>query len=353
MDMYKNCSLILACPDCGGKLSELVLDTLLGFTCGHCRLVFPVADGIPIVLGSQVRNWKLEHALVASIRKQAKDSLPWLQPYIDVTLDLLDQRKSGTTWEWEDEAYWTRAYEKEAIAKTEKNWNDRIWQRDYLVSNLIRHTSLKGKVILDVGSGEGQNFRFLLSDYCDDNTLYIASDISLSGLRLNRSRNSRHANSIYLLCSADCLPIRANVIDVLCYFGILHHTSKKARNLQEQTKLVKRGGYIVLHESLSRPTLSLGSFTTEEKSSHEEYIQRTEIDSIISTDHLEVLASRAYHTVFLTAMMKLFGVILIRSRWLFRFTSWLDIALMKLLCHIIPQFGPGSLMLLLRNRNGI
>lgn len=350
-DISKKYRKIVACPDCKQQLGEIDLKRQFpGFFCENCGIIFPIKDGIAILLAKTVRNYYLEHNLIDDIRQQAGNhSFGWLAKYADKTQDLLTHARSEASWEWEDEEHWSRTYEKESMGDVHKNWNDRIWQREFLVEHIVDQTSLRGKTILDVGCGEGQDFRLLLSRYCDETTLYIATDISLAGLKLNRARNM-HKNSLYILCSADYLPIQKETIDVLCYFGILHHTERKAATIPDGSKLVRRGGYILVHEALSRPSPLLPSFLKPktEESAHEERIREHELLAQLGSEQLKMIAARRMHTIFYQGMFNLFQNRMMSNRTLFRFISNIDILLVKLVGPVIPFFRAGTTMLVLK-----
>ncbi len=344
---------IIACPDCEGKLQAIECnDDIQAFVCGKCLILFPVKDGIPILLPREARRYHLEYDLLDSIGQGPNQSRKWLAQCTQNTRNLLNQCKDKSSWEWEDEKHWSKIYAEESTRTAPKNWNDRIWQREFLCNTLIAQTSLRGKTILDVGSGEGQNFRFLLANYCDETTLYIATDISFPGLKLNQARNM-HRNSLYILCTADSLPIQRERIDVLCYFGILHHTEKKSDVILNNRDLVKSGGYILLHEPLARPAPVFLSSLLKPKvgeSYHEERIDIQKLTAVISDSNLEILAARLHNTIFFTGMMRLFNNIMLNNKTFFRLVSWFDNALMKILGGIIPYFRAGGIMLVLRSQ---
>ncbi len=254
--LSKHVTSIIACPDCKGNIKEITAgDAISALFCETCELVYPAKESILIMLPKYARNYTLEYNLVENINRKIANPLnKLLDRYIDNTLKLLDSLKGTKTWEWEDEEFWNEEYKKERISKAQKNWNDRIWQRKFFVESVLQDMGQKEKTILDCGSGEGQDFRLSLSQYCDEQTLYIATDISFEGLKLNQERN-RHKNSIYILCTIDNLPIQKESLDVLCYFGILHHTEKKELSIPDNSKLLKKGGFILLHEALERPSL--------------------------------------------------------------------------------------------------
>lgn len=351
--MLKELLRLLVCPDCKGDIKQIeIKNQLLGFFCDRCQTIYPIREGIPILLAKQARNYKLEYPLIMKIRnKLSNNSFGQLHEYIKITSDLLISRKEVSSWEWEDEEFWSRKYARERITKVPKNWNNRIWERECLVKELTSRSSLKNKTILDIGCGEGQNFRFLLSKYCNRNSIYIATDVSFEALKLNRSRN-RHKNSLYVLCSADYeLPFPNNTVDVLCYFGILHHTKNKATNICKDKKLVKRGGYIIVHEAVHRPTPRQLSclMPKAEKSAHEEHIRKESILAQMTKEKgVEVVFIREKGTPLFTGVMTLFSDILVRNKKLFLVILNLDILIVRTLGRLLPFFRAGEIQLLAR-----
>ena len=351
--MRKEYTNILACPDCKGSIREIVINQrTLGFFCETCRLIYPVKDGIPILLPKRARNYRLEYKLIENIRKEVSNhSIKWLKEYIKNTSNLLEAFKNAKSWEWEDEEFWSEEYKKETRTVFQKNWNDRIWQRKFLVKHLVSETELNGKTILDVGCGEGQNFRLLLSKYCDETALYVATDISLEGLKLNRSRNM-HSNSLYVLCSADSLPFHRQTMDIICYFGILHHTERKAGTIPEDSKLLKNDGYLLIHEALEWGGSSLVPSFLKPKtkeSTHEERVNKEKLLLQVSkVKNFEIVAAREMHTIFFAGMMRFMRNVMINNKALFYFILYLDILFMKLFGGITSLFKAAEIMLLVR-----
>lgn len=343
---------LFICPDCKETLKKIFFQKIIGFHCEKCGIIFPVKDDIPIILAKEARNYDLEYPLIKKIEKKlSNNSFNELHKYIKRTSVLLMSKKDLLTWEWEDEQFWSRIYVKEMMSDVQKNWYDRIWQRELLVKEILIRSSLKNKTILSVGCGEGQNFRFLLKRYCNENSLYIATDISFEALKLNRSRNT-HKNSLYVLCSADYeLPFPDNRIDVLCYFGILHHTKNKSNNIQKDKKLVRKNGYIVLAETVDRMTLPLVSWLMPkvETSAHEEHIGKGNLFAQVTRKKgIEVIFVREVGTPFFVGMMKYLRNVILRNKQFFLFILNLDVLIVKTLGRIIPFFKAGEILLLAR-----
>jgi len=343
----------LVCPDCKNVLAEVIADSSsLGFVCSSCKMIFPLKDGILILLGKNGRNYKLEYELITEIRKEASmHQIAWISEYVANTLRSIELSEDANKWEWEDEAFWDATFRKREETGAQKNWNDRIWQRMFLTDKLINETTLRGKVILDLGCGEGQVFRSLLSHYCDTSTLYVACDISFEGLKLNRLLNT-HTNSLYVLSSGDKLPFHSRSADIICYFGLLHHLKGKASSLGEGRLVLKSGGYILIHEALERmsvPLLTKAYAKANEKSAHEETISKEALLRQVSDrSAFRILAKREIGTVFFTCMMAFLRNLMINHKWFFHRVTSIDMLLIRLFGRMLPWFEPNQIMLLVQ-----
>jgi len=350
--MLRNISSIIGCPECNNGIREIHNgNTLLGFYCENCELVYPTKDDIYILLPKKSRNFELEYPLINQLKEQISPSNKYLNKYISNTLTLLESSKTAKTWEWEDEAFWNGEYKKDHLSGTQKVWNERIWQRQLLVDNVFDKNSFKGKIIVDCGSGEGQNFRLMLSNYCDDESLYIAIDISMEGLKLDRTRNT-HKNSIYILGNIDKLPLQKNSVDAICYFGILHHTEKKEHTIIETSEFINSNGYIILHEALERPSLLPNSMKLEkEESVHEERLDlRILTKCIESQNSLRAIKSIQISSIFFGGIFRFFTKAMLKSKKLFYLVMSLDILLIQLLSKIIPYFRPAEIMIVMKKQ---
>ena len=90
---------ILICPDCRGELSKIELGKeIIGLCCSGCELIYPVKDGIPIVLAKEARNYDLEYPLIKKIEKRLSHG-PFASPeYIEKTLNLIVPKKDTSSW---------------------------------------------------------------------------------------------------------------------------------------------------------------------------------------------------------------------------------------------------------------
>jgi hypothetical protein len=190
-----------------------------------------------------------------------------------------------------------------------------------------------------------------MARHCGPESVYVATDVSLAGLRLNRERNP-HARSVYILCTASRLPFRPQSFDILCYWGILHHTEGKARTLPADARLLKDGGYILLHEALIRPTVrNLLKLEGPHESAHEERIDAKELlDSVAAVSYLRPIMTRQYHTPFYSlAFRGALGQWVISKRSRFNTVSRID-RLLGRVGRLTPLFSPAAMLMLVENR---
>ena len=343
---------ILGCPDCGSPLrSHAAAGSLLALSCGACGVLFPVSDDILVILPRQARNAKLELPLLDRIEGVANALGLDVEEPLRATRALVEAARDSVSWEWQDEAFWAAEYGHTLAVGERKNWNDRLWEREPFVSLMLRETGdLEGRVIADVGVGEAQTFIRLIEPRCTPTTLYVAADISLAALRLSRARNP-HLNALYVLCTADRLPLRTGSVDLLCYFGIMHHTERKVGLIGDASSLLRPGGLLLLHESVERPRGSaLFGLNVEEQSAHEERLDAGVLQQTLRlTRGVRVLASREYHTALYTVLTRgPLGAVAMRWYPLFKLAEAMDAVAMRLLRRRFPLFRPGMVLVVAR-----
>ncbi len=334
---------------------------MVGFHCRSCRLIYPVKGRIPILLPKYARRYDLEHSLINKIPRDA----PGMKRSVANTLRILDRNKKKGIWEWEDEQFWSQEYRK--ILKNAKKRKSteiemqrgkiqRIWQREHLLKSIVSSKNLEGKTIIDVGGGDGYTFRSYMAPSCGKDTLYVATDISFEALRLNRFRNP-HKNSLYILCSADKLPFRKESVDILCYFGILHHTARKERNLTADVAFLKKGGFLFLHEALdhffSVSTLLPQRFRPKNDDSvHEERINKTRLlREIGKNKDMAIVGMAEFGTFFLSFVGFLLNTAhlsFMNNRTFFNVMFAADRAFHKLFHRILPLGRGAEIIILLR-----
>jgi SAM-dependent methyltransferase len=100
-----------------------------------------------------------------------------------------------------------------------------------IAAEFVNRYGLKNKKILEVGAGSG-----LLQDIVDD---YTALEISKSARRF--------FHKPFVEASATHMPFPDNAFDALWTFRVLEHIPNPERALLEMRRVVKPGGYILLH----------------------------------------------------------------------------------------------------------
>src|SRR6516225_6812677 len=100
-----------------------------------------------------------------------------------------------------------------------------------IAAEFVNRYGLKNKKILEVGAGSG-----LLQDIVDD---YTALEISRSARRF--------FHKPFVEASATHMPFSDNTFDGLWTFRVLEHIPNPERALLEMRRVVKPGGYILLH----------------------------------------------------------------------------------------------------------
>ena len=310
-------------------------------------LLHPVIDGILILLSREDRCYELEIASVSSVL-DSED--PLMAEAARRTLELLESRKGKTSFAWEDEEHWTREYASEtADIIDDSKWNDRLWQR----SPLVAAAGISGKIsLVDVGCGEGQNFRGLLQKRISPDSLYIGADISLAGLRLNRRRNA-WSNALFIVCSVDKLPLRPMSVDLICYFGILHHTENKAHNLPAHLNKLKPGGKVILHEAIVRARI-LGNRFRPHESAHEERFDVRDLQEEIRK-HPELVRVTYWQTlmsIFCSASRRVFGSAVLLNPVSFKIITAVDRFCIFMLGPWLPWFRGGEVAAVLERPIG-
>jgi SAM-dependent methyltransferase len=151
---------------------------------------------------------------------------PWsVDPQGDESLqaasrEFYDRAYSSDPQSGKDDAYKESAERATLVTRTPQ-----------IAAEFVNRYGLKNKKILEVGAGSG-----LLQDIVDD---YTALEISKSARRF--------FHKPFVEASATQMPFPDNTFDALWTFRVLEHIPNPERALLEMRRVVKPGGYILLH----------------------------------------------------------------------------------------------------------
>ena len=301
------------CPDCRGVLDLMSPGSGAGVICKNCSLAFPYFKGILIILDSGSRNASMEGPLIRNIITKARTDIE--RKACNKTLELLENIEAPS-YAWEDEKHWSEVYEKYLQQQSEKNWNDRYWQRKPLLEPAVELLRQKGptrpRLVLDIGCGEGQDFRQTLVPEFGPKDIYIGLDISFSGLVLNRAKNP-HERSLYILGCADSPPLRDSLADVIICLGVLHHMKAKEKGLVLIANLLN-DGLVVLSEPINGSFLPRHfCFARGARSVHDDFIDLEALKQSVAAKGLTVIYERQHSGLIYILLMKMFRRLLLRS----------------------------------------
>ena len=333
----------LCCPDCRGSLAPTAVEPTDGLFCAACETAFPVRDSIFIILDACSRNPSIELPLVEKMAGAADSDEA--RAACRATTERLRNRPAAS-YAWLDEEHWSREYGEQLDAGAQKNWNDRLWQREPLfdLARSALRRSPGPRTVVDFGCGEGQDFRTFLVDHMEDTDRYVALDISLPGLLLNRAHNP-HKNALYIIGSADKPPLRDGIADVVICLGVLHHMERKAKGLPSVARLVDRGA-ILLSDPIN------GHFLPErfrlhrdDRSAHDDTLDYDALQQELERTNLQVMYERRFSGLVYIMLLAWFRRTLLKRRWVHTAAHRVDAATSWLLGRWIGLFRPRSLLL--------
>jgi SAM-dependent methyltransferase len=183
---------ILCCPECRGELKLKSGDFHDGeLLCATCSIIYPIRKDIPRVLP-------------ISYDKYTKESF---------------------TREWSE------------LDENDKAWTLEVEQRktDFLSFMGLSTNDVKGKILLDVGCGDGT----LSSALADYGIEVIGLDIT-DGMERTKSRWADKA--VFVQGDATKPPFKDHSFDLIWAGGSIHHTPNTARTFSTLVPLLRPGG---------------------------------------------------------------------------------------------------------------
>jgi SAM-dependent methyltransferase len=143
-----------------------------------------------------------------------------------------DESFQAATRDFYDKAYASDpASGKDDLYKESAERSTMVTRTPQIAAEFVNRYGLKNKKILEVGAGSG-----LLQDIVED---YTALEISKSARRF--------FHKPFIEASATNMPFPDNSFDAIWTFRVLEHIPNPERALLEMRRVVKPGGYILLH----------------------------------------------------------------------------------------------------------
>lgn len=196
----KNPSLLsyLACPLCKGSLKNTGRNQV---ECQSCKTVYPLDDGIPILLHPQLDKFKMLEAEFHS-------------------------------------------NEANEFAERHMKFSYRVsrYHEDYLA---CFSACQKGSVVLEVSGGGGLEAVQLKKM----GLIVIESDIAVGMVKRARKRatdQGQDTHSVFVVCDAELLPCRDQSLDAVLIVGALHHLPSPERFFSAAKRALKPGGLLVI-----------------------------------------------------------------------------------------------------------
>ena len=337
------------CPDCKGDLKALETSQDTGLLCPACNQVFATTSGVLVLLDAETRNAEFEKPLISKLAEQVTAENE--REACKATLDRL-AAMTRKSYAWEDEEHWSGEYDQQRATRTEKNWNDRYWQRQpvfqCVVDSLQNRANEQAAVVLDMGCGEGQDFHKFVAPVMKSQDIYIGLDISLPGLLLNRDYNP-HKHALYILGSADKPPLRQGIADAIICLGTLHHMQTKEDGLPIVSTLLK-SGVIVLSDPINGHFLPpFMALSRESRSAHDDSVDVERIHEHINKLGFKTLYERQLSGLVYIILLRIFRPLVLRSRTFHSFIHKVDDIFTRTLGGLGNFFKPRGLLLVLKS----
>ncbi len=194
---------IFACPKCGGNLSTDSEEVI----CGACHTSFPIEDGIPLLFWPN--QWDGSREDVTAKVKAFYEETPFPNyEELETASALIEKARQG------------------------------------VFARLLNEQVPFNARVLEAGCGTGQLSNFL---GVAGRTVF-GTDMCLNSLKLGREfqrRNSLERVGFYQM-NLFRPAFREESFSLVICNGVLHHTSDPFAGFQSISKLVKKGGYIII-----------------------------------------------------------------------------------------------------------
>lgn len=218
-----------------------------------------------------------------------------------VTYEILAKRISAEDWHFMNYGYMPNDNEKPvSIPDDPKIQKYPMQMYHYLATK----TEVKGKHLLEVGSGRGGGARYIAGSL--QPASYIGVDIAQSAVDL---ANKIHPlpNLRFLQGSAEAIPLANNSIDVVLNVESCHAYGSVPKFLNEVKRVLKPGGYLLLVDFRDQKNMDL--LRSQLKNSGLEWIEEEDIapNVVRAMEAEDDVKKERIKTLFPAKWQKLFG----------------------------------------------
>ena len=324
--------------------------------------VYPISDSIAMLLSDQDVNTAHYVRLLESVKPFCPVKY---RKAIESNIHRVKMREITDFGEWnrEEMEYFDENVGSEELrkkmrmdVKTTPFWNSFIPRSRHIIQ-YIRSTC-RGNTVLEIGCGNARTIYWIFQP-ARYNYNYIGTDISWKRLILAKSVLP---DGDFIQASALNLPFRDGSFSAILSFGVLHHLPDPSVGIRECLSKLSINGYLGLDEPIEKPAQLLpeGRFnfiqkiiSTYEHSVHDNQINMSKTIELLRRLNLSIENISYSHSIFRTFasffVLKLPESCFKKNIW--KLIIFVDQMFLRIFCHIPNRFGPGAVLLVVKNSN--
>jgi SAM-dependent methyltransferase len=234
---------VAVCPEDGGELRRQ--DGGVG--CDRCGRAFSVEDGVLVLLPDRLAHLREAAPDAAEAHAHHGDHAPAAHARPHHGPHAADD---GVRWIEDELRWWNPWHERESVQPHSPRAGLRGRSRERSLFRHVRAQLPPQPVVVEMGAGTSRTVAGLLPP-SRDGVRYVATDVSPPALRGGRGLLGPGVASVQ--CDAVTWPIRDGVADLVLVLGVLHHLSDWRAALERACRIVRPGGFLLLHEVVAKP----------------------------------------------------------------------------------------------------
>lgn len=202
--------------------------------CTHCERTFAVRDGVVSLLPDRLRHLADEQP---AGDPNAPEEVRWIE---------------------EELRWWDPVWAKESLQPHSPRSGLRGRSRERRLFRHVRGRVGPSPLVLELGAGSSRTVAGLWPP-ARAGLRYCATDVSLPALRAGRRILGPGCASVQ--CDGAAWPFAEGIADVVIILGVLHHLADWQRALERACRSVRPGGFLLLHEAVTKPRILAGRRT--------------------------------------------------------------------------------------------